>query len=92
MAPSPPRFCLTRPPLGLNLGTYNIRDSHGFGLPQEIRAVQLGNYGVMILTENKILDEVYCKNRIRYDVMCLSATPTTSGGAQGGGVGLGDRE
>ena len=63
-------------PHGLNLGTYNIRYSRGFGLHHAIRVVQLVNYDVMILTETKIPYEVYCKNRIGYDVVCSWATPT----------------
>ena len=47
--PSPPRHNPLRP-RRLKLGTYNIRDGQGFGLAQAIRAVQLGNFGVLILT------------------------------------------
>ena len=44
--------------MGLNLGTYTIRDGCGFGLPQEIWAVKQGNYDLMLLAEMKIPDEV----------------------------------
>ena len=37
---------------------YNIQDVRGFVLPQAVRAVQLVNYDVMLLTETKIPDEV----------------------------------
>ena len=79
-----------RPP-GLNIGTYNIRDGRAYGLPQAIRAVQLGNYDFMVVTETKIQDQVYCKNRLGYDVVVSQATPGPNGGAQGG-VGLITRE
>ena len=46
------------PPPSLNLGTYNIRDGQGFGLPQEIQAVQIRNYNLMLLTEVNIMYEV----------------------------------
>ena len=51
----------------------------------------MGNYDVMLLAETKILNAVYCKNRLIYDVVCSRATPTASRGAQGG-VGLVTRE
>ena len=56
-------------PLGINLGTYNIRDDCGFGLPQAIQAIQIGNYDLMVLTEKKIPYEAYCYNRLGYDAM-----------------------
>ena len=61
-------------PTRLNLGTYYIWYGCIFGLLQEFRAVQLGNYNVMLLTETKIPDEVYCKYCIGYYNMCSRAT------------------
>ena len=69
----------------LNLSTYNIQDRHGFGLLQAIRLVHLGKYDLMLLTDTKILDVVYCKNHLGCDIIFSRATPTTSGGAQRGG-------
>ena len=43
---------------GLNMGTYNIWDGHGFGLPQAIPSVKQGNYKLMLLTETNIPDMV----------------------------------
>ena len=47
--------------------------------------MKLVNYDVMLLIETKIPDEVYFQNRIVYDVVCLMANPTASGGSQEGG-------
>ena len=55
--------------------------------PQAIRAVNIGNYNLMLLTEKKILYEVYCSNRLGYEAVCSQAVGTTARGAQGG-VGL----
>ena len=38
----------------------------------------------MILTEINIPDEAYCHNGIGYNVVCLPAATTASGGEQGG--------
>ena len=57
-------------PLGINLRTYNIQDSQGFGLPQTIQYVRLGNYDLMMLTEKKIPDESYCHNHLGCYVVC----------------------
>ena len=46
-------------PSGLNLGKHNIRGGCGFGLPQEIWVVQLGNYDLMLLMDTKIQYAVY---------------------------------
>ena len=67
LAPLPPRLCLTHP-LVLNLGMYNIQDGCGFGLTQATCAIKRGNYNLMLLTEIKILDAVYCHNHLRYDI------------------------
>ena len=56
-------------PPRLNLGMYNIRDGHGFGFPQVLRVVQLGNYELMLLPETKIPNTVYCKNRLVYNLV-----------------------
>ena len=65
----PPLQC--RPPhlMGINLGTYSIRDGCGFRLYQAIRDVEQGNYDLMLLTEKNILDAVYCHNHMGYDVV-----------------------
>ena len=47
----------------------------------------MGNYNLVILTEKKLPDAVYCKNRLRYNVVCSRATVTTYIGVQGGGTG-----
>ena len=41
--------------------------------------------------EKKILDTVYCKTRIGYDIMCLRLSTTTDRGVKGG-VGIVTRE
>ena len=41
----------------------------------------------MMLTEKKILYEVYCYNRLGFDAVCSQAVGTTARGAQWG-VGL----
>ena len=46
--------------------------------------VQLGNYDLMILMDTKILDAVYWKNRLGYDVVCSRAANTAAGGDQVG--------
>ena len=74
------------PPLGMNLGTYNIWDGRYFFLLQAILVVHLGNYEVMFLKKTKILGEVYCKKCLGYDFVCSIATHTAAGGYQGGGV------
>ena len=65
------------------MGTYNIRDSCVFGLSQAIRAVEQGNYDLVILTETKIPDAVYCHNFLGYDAVYSKATVTAAGGSQG---------
>ena len=54
---------------GLILGTYNIRYSHGFGLLQALWVEHMGNYDLVLLADTKILDTVYWKNRLMYDVV-----------------------
>ena len=68
---------------GLKLGMYNIQYGQGFGLPQALKAVQLGKYDLVLLTETKTLDSVHCKIFRRYDIVCSMAATTASGGAQG---------
>ena len=63
---------------------YNIRNGRGFGLDQSIWAVQLIRYDVMMLTETKISDKVYCHNRLGYDMVCLPAAATDARVIQGG--------
>ena len=85
LAAPPPRR-QTPHPMRLNLGTYNIQDCGGFGLPQAIRAVERGNYNLMLLAETKILDAVYCCSRLVYGIVYSKATVTAVGGHRGGGV------
>ena len=63
---------------------YNIWDVRGFGLPKAIRAVQLGNYNLMLILETNIPDEGYCHKRLGCNTVYTQAV---AGGAQGG-VGL----
>ena len=71
-------------PLGINIGTYNIRYGWAFGLPEAIWVVLKGNYDIIILTKTKVQDEMYCWNRLGYDVYCLLAMLMEDGGAKGG--------
>ena len=66
--------------------------NNGFGLPEVICSVKQGNYDLVILTETKIPDAVYCHNCLGYDVVCSEATVAKAGRTQGGGVGLVARE
>ena len=77
-----------RPPLppGLNLGTYNIREGRGFVLPQEIRAVRLCNYGLMLMMETETPDEAYFHNHLGYNIVCSQVAGTNYEGCQGGVV------
>ena len=52
--------------------------------PQSIRAVQIGNYNLMLLTEKKIMYEAYCYNRLGYGAVCSQTVGTTAKGAQWG--------
>ena len=67
------------PPPGLNLGTYNIWDGRGFSLPQATRAIQIGNYDLML---PKIQKKAYFHNLLGYEVANSQAEGTTAGGAQ----------
>ena len=79
----PPEMALRRPP-SLNLGVYNILDGCGFGLPQVICDLEQGNYDLMISTETKILDVVYCHNLLGYELLLSQDTVTAARGAQWG--------
>ena len=81
----PPPFRL-RPPLpyGLSLRTYNIRNGWGFGLTQAIRVVQIGGFDIIILTDTKITDQAYFRNRLGYNMGWLPEITATAGNAQGG--------
>ena len=50
--------------------------------PQAIRAVQIGNYNLMLLTETNIPYEAYCYNRWGYGAVCSQIVGTTAKGAQ----------
>ena len=69
----------------------NIRDGQGFRLPQAIRAVERGGFGMMLLTNTNISMTAYCRNRLGYEVTCLAEQLSSSGGGQGL-VGLVTRE
>ena len=69
---------------GISIGTLNIRYGRGFGLAQAILTVERGVFDVMLLTKTKIQKEAYSHNRLGYDVTCLTARPSSAGGAQGG--------
>ena len=64
----PPQRRFTHP-MGLKQGTYNIWDDHGFRLTQAIQDVKQGNYELIFLTETKILDMMYCRNCLGFDVI-----------------------
>ena len=89
-APLPPRIWTSCPP-GISISTLNIRDGWGFGLVQDIRVMERGGFGVMILTKTKISTTVYCWNRLGFEVTCLTTQPTRNGGDQGS-IGIVTRE
>ena len=60
-----------------------MRDDQGFGIAQAIRVVERGGNDVMMLAETKIQLEAYLHNRLSYNVTCLAAQMSSSGGAQG---------
>ena len=73
--------------MGINLGTYSIRDGRGFVLPQEIWAAERGNYDLMLLMEINIPDTVYFLNHLGNDVVCSEETVIAYVGSQGvGGI------
>ena len=53
------------------LGTFNICNGRVFGLVQGIRAVQIGGFDLMILTETNITERDYCCNILGYNVVYL---------------------
>ena len=57
LAPPPPQSRPPRP-MGFNTRTYNNQYSRVFGLPQFIRAINQGNYNLMLLAETMIPDAV----------------------------------
>ena len=79
-------------PPGISLITYHIQDCRESGLPQSIRAVQICNYALMLMTETNIMDAVYCHNCLGYNIVCFQAVVSAAMGAQGGGLGLVTRE
>ena len=68
MATAPPRRW-TPLPRGLSLGSFNIRDIQGFRLAQSIQVVYIGGFDLMILTETKIIDQAYFRNRMGYSMV-----------------------
>ena len=61
----------------------NIRNVRGFGIAQAVRAVDLGGFELMVLTEMRISVAVYFRNRLGYEIFCLLAQPASSGGIAG---------
>ena len=82
LAPPPLRLRPPRP-MGLKLWTHNIQEGCGFRPPQEVWAVEWGNYNLILLTETKIPDAVYWHNRLRYKNICSKETVTTDMGSHG---------
>ena len=72
-----------RPPI-ITIGMLNIRDGWGFGLAQAIWAVDRGGFDVVLITKTKIYTTAYCRNRLGYEVNCLTARPSSASRAQGG--------
>ena len=76
---APPRRCWAPRPQGLSLMTFNIHNGRGFGLAQSIRVVQINGLEAMLLTENNITYQSYCRNRLVYNVVCFPGITTDSG-------------
>ena len=74
------------PPLhpGIVIRSLNVWNDRGFGLAQDIRAVECGGSDRMILTEIKTQTEAYYHNRLGYDLTCLAELPSSARRAQGG--------
>ena len=83
---APPPQCIQPPPPPPRIEHQNVKYmGHPYlwyptGNPGEPD----GKYNIMILTNMKTPDAVYCKNRLWYDVVCSWAAPNTDGGAQEG--------
>ena len=88
-APLTPRRHTPRPP-GIAIRKLKIRDGRGYGLAQAIRKVERGGFYLMALTET-IRTEACSNNQWGYDMMCATARPSRTGGAQVG-VGLGSQD
>ena len=73
-------------PQGLSLGNYHICDRRGSGIAQAIRAARIGRFDLMILTENNITKNAYCRNMIGYDMVCSQEITMADGDTQGGVV------
>ena len=70
-------------PWGLSLGKYHTRNGQGSVIVQAIWAARIGSFDLMILTETKITNKAYCRNRMGYDVVCSKDITTVDGDAQG---------
>ena len=81
--PLPPRKQALHP-LGLSLGTFNIRNARGSRILQDIWVVQIGISDLMISTETNITDHAYCCNKLGYDVVCLLMRTKADSGYQVG--------
>ena len=56
-------------------------------MAQAIQAIECEGFDVILLTKTKIQPEAYSYNHLGYNVTCLTARPSSDGGAQGS-VGL----
>ena len=67
----------------LAIGTLNTRGGRGFRLAQAVRAVKLGDFDLMVLTESNIYTAAYCRHRLGYNIVCSPARPTSASREQG---------
>ena len=65
----PPRCRHLLLPRELSLGTFNILYRKVFGIVQAIRAVQIGGFNIIFLSETKITNQDYFHNRLGYEVL-----------------------
>ena len=68
-------------PWGLSIETFNIYGGHGIGLVQDIWAVQIGGFDLMVLTERKVTNQAYYHNRLGYYMVCYPNILTEYGGS-----------
>ena len=81
-----------RAPGDYPFGNYHIRDGRGLGIVHYIRAAWIGGFDRTILTETKITDQDYCRNRMGCDVVCSKAIISADGDEQEGvGTTVGDQ-
>ena len=65
----PPLRPWTPHPWVLSLRTLNINNGRGSGIAWSTQAVNIGGFNIMILTDTRITDEDYFRNRLGYDVV-----------------------